>query len=145
LDPAIETLCGLALRSDRARGAIGLLPWKELLAGEPDGALLGVVMEGAFAPGDPGSVNGFLSRVEGGVGSVLGAIFSRSLPVDEGATERVVGDCWRAIEVRSIKRRQEVLKSRMQAKGLSTEELLKIQKEFLDLDGRFAQIIWPFP
>ena len=139
LDTAIGLLCQLALRDPAARAWILTRP-RAALDREPDAALLLKILDANIRPEDPNSVSGFIAGLDAADSSLLSSLLLEKAPAKAA---EVAADSWRALERRSIKRRQEELSSRLRLPDLSMETITAIQKEILDLQRRLNDTTRP--
>jgi DNA primase len=136
---SLDWLCLIALRDPAARGWICSQP-QDFSKQEPGADLLIKILEAAIIPEDSASVNAFISKLSSEESETISALLLEKLP--DKALE-VAQDSWRALERRSIKRRQEALASRLRLPDLPMTEVAAIQKEILDLQKRLPHIARP--
>ncbi len=137
----IRLLCLAALRSKEAREWLLAQSWRELLSNNPEADLLCKVLAGDFQPDETNSVNAFLPGLSSDEGAFLSSLLLDKLPPNALV---VAQDCWRDLQRREIKRRQEALSSRLRLPNLPMNEVVALQKEILDLQKHLTDIARPF-
>jgi hypothetical protein len=119
---AIAMLCVLALRDGKALKFLREQDWREILGQIPNGEILARVLEGDLRPDDS---------------AWLDAIDKRFLPQDC----RVMAERWWLGIRQSVLRRQlDNAHNRIKLPNLSTSEMLKLQKQILDLQERLCEL-----
>ncbi len=140
LDPAMRLLALAALRDEAARAWLLEEPWQDLLAGEPDAALVMKLLAFPLRPGDTASTGALLSTLsEAEEAAVCGLLDARA-PENAMAIAR---DCWLEIERRKIRRKIDALKARQKAPSLDLGAMAKLHEEILDLQKRLSDIARP--
>jgi DNA primase len=136
----ISQLTLLALGDPEIRSWIASQPWSGRLV-EMDGAdLLTKVLDSDVSLGNPASIAAFAAGLDEPARALLDALMRDPLPEDRLTAAH---DCWRAIETRELRHRQEMLKARMRDPNLSPGEITEIQKQFLDLQKLLTDISRP--
>ena len=133
----MRLLATVALTDETARAWLMEEQWEELLAREADGTLLAKILGSDLTPGDPTSVNRFLSSLEPAEESSLSGILTDSPPK---LALLVAQDCWRALENRQIRQRMAALEARLRNPAAPDEEVLQLQKQILALKNRLPDI-----
>jgi len=120
-------LCQLALLHPQARAWLLAHPWLELFSRLPDTELLVRVLEAQFDPAQPATVTAFLAALNQEEQNALAELLNvKTLPQDP---LRVVGDCWRDMERRTIAQQLASVEARLRAPGLSLEDAVALQQE----------------
>jgi DNA primase len=141
LSHTMRLLCMLGLREGSARQWLLGKDWRDLLSRAADAELLIRILSSDVRPDDPQSINAFMSGLDAEDESVVAMLLSEKMPAQ---VESVLRDCWRELERRELKRRQESMASRLRTPDLSMEEVARLQKEILDLQKRLIDIARPF-
>ncbi len=138
---ATRLLCQLVLLDAEARQWLLCQPWQMLLEAFPEADLLVKVLSGRYEPGEPASVNAFLAALGPQEQAFLAGLLDiRQLPPEP---LHVAADCWRDLERRHLEQQRDVLAARLRKPGLPPEEVIKLQKQVLDLTQQLTHITRP--
>ncbi len=129
--PRLRQLCLLALTRAHAKAALLEQPERLTLLGEyPGGDLVLEVIHGAFDPEDPASRSRYLAGLDPVVERDLSALAALT---PRGDGRAAAGELLTALEEERSQRRMEALAAALADPDLSSDEVTRIQKEFLDL------------
>lgn len=145
VEPAISLLCHLALVDAATREWLLGRPWEELVAGEPDGELLALVLRGGVEPGNAAALNAFLGMLPADRQAALALALASPIPDTADALRQAATDCWRLVESRALRRRQDLLTARLRRPEIPLAEAMEIQQVILDLQRRQADVSRSFP
>jgi DNA primase len=137
----ISLICQLALADHDAREWLLAQDWKTVSSQDPDGDLLAAVLGAELQAGDANSVNSFLASLPAEQEAVLSQLMLDKVPDNPAA---VAQECWQDLERRGLRRRVEAITSRLRSPEISSDEVLALQKEVLDLQRRLTDIARPF-
>lgn len=140
LDSAVRLLCLVALRDETTRAWLLEEPWRELLEHEPGADLLKKILGAELNLDHPPSVQAFLTTLEAAEEAVVSGFLEDKPPAHPMA---IAHDAWRELECRRVRRRLEARQARLRAEGLEFAEVLKLQKEVLDLQTHLSNISRP--
>lgn len=140
LTKAMSLLCLLGLRHAETRQWLQGHIDRAFLANEPGADLLIKILGTDLRPDNVSSINAFLASLDTSEEPVASSLLLEKIPDHPGP---VAADCLRDLERRDIKRRQETLAARMRQPGLPMEQIIKLQKEILDLQKHFTDIARP--
>jgi DNA primase len=142
IDATIRLIALVALRDERAREWICEQPeWENTLAPHPGGELVMAILRSDLHPDDAGSVAAFLTTLEAADEATVSGLLEEKLPPDP---MRIAFDCWLDLERRRLRRKMDAIHARLRAPNLPEEDVLKFQKEILDLQKRVSDIARPF-
>jgi DNA primase len=137
----IALLCLLALSDAEARAWLLAQDWRTAAAQDADGDLLAVVLGAEFEPGDANSVNSLLAGLPAETEAALSQALLEQLPPNPAA---VAEECWHELERCGLRRRIDAITSRLRSPEVTEDEMLRLQKEVLDLQRRLTDIARPF-
>lgn len=140
LDATLRQLLTAVLHDAEAREWLLEAPWRELLAREPDNAVAIAILEADVDWSNPAATNAFLASFPSAEQALVSSVFQEHPPQHPIA---VAHDCWNAIARRQVQRRMDTVRARLRASDLSGDELLKLQKESVDLRKRLEDIPRP--
>ncbi len=140
LDPTLRLLAIVTLCDDDARAWVLEEPWNEVLAREPDAGLLSKILAADLQPSDQPSINAFLATLDAEEEAAVCELLEEKRP----SAVAVAHACWRELEQRQKRRKIEALKARLRTPNLGPEEVLRLQKQILDLQKRVSDIPRPF-
>lgn len=141
VDPTLHLLTLLTLRDAGARCWVLAESWRKALAAEPDASLLGKILESGVDVEEPRSLAAFLVSLDASEEAIVAGLLEEKLP---GNAMTIAHDCWRELERRQIRRKMDAIQARLRAPNAAAEEILKWQKEILDLQKRVSDITRPF-
>lgn len=140
LNNAARLLCLLVLSSREARDWVLARDWENLLQDLPDTEIPMLILAGTFDPLDPSTVATFLTTVGVEEQAVLADLLSAKAPPDP---KRVIVECWRDLERRKLEYRRDSLAARLRHPGIPADEVIKLQKQILDLQQQLTHITRP--
>ena len=140
LDPALRLLCQVALRDETAREWLLEEPWRELLEHEPGADLLKKILGAELNLEHPPSIQAFLTTLDATEEAQVSGFLEDKPPAHPMA---IAHDAWRELERRRVRRRLETRQARLRAEGLEFAEVMKLQKEVLDLQTHLSNISRP--
>jgi len=133
----IAMLCLLALRDEGARKFLLAQNWRELTEQIPGAELLVRILDCDLRPDDPASLNSFMSQLPAEEEGVVSAWLMQKMPAN--ATE-VAERWWKGLKQGILRRELEVAEARIRLPQLTTGEVVKLQKEIVDLRDQLHQI-----
>jgi DNA primase len=140
LDPMHRLLLHAVLRDERARAWVLEQEWSRVLAFEPEAELLTAALEAEIDLASASSMAAFLAVLSGPQQDALGGVLEDRLLPNLTA---VAAETWHGIQTRQIRRRMDALTLRMRQQGLSTDEIVAIHKNLLDLQGKLKNLPRP--
>ncbi|MDX2079708.1 MAG: DNA primase [Terrimicrobiaceae bacterium] len=138
LSAGLQMLCQLALQSRDVREWLREQPPAAEM--DPAGALLDNICAADLADDDPSSVTTFLTRLGGAAERTL-SVLASARPLPEPLTR--ARETWTGLQSLHLRQTIEGLKSRLSQPGLPGEEVMKIQKQILDLKIRVSDVFRP--
>lgn len=141
LDPTLRLLALVALRDEDARSWLLEEEWNRLLGSEPDTALLAKILAADIQPDNPASITVFLATLDAAEEATISTLLEERPPERSLA---IAHDCWRELERREICRKIDAIHARLRVPNLEASEILKYQKQILDLQKRLSDIARPF-
>jgi hypothetical protein len=126
----IAMLCLLALRDEGTREFLRQQKWREVLAQTPGTELLVRILESELRPDDAASLNGFMATLSPGEEGLVSSWVLQKVP---GNATVVAEQWWMGLRQAALRRQLQVAQSRMKLPGLSTGEVVNLQKQILDL------------
>jgi hypothetical protein len=130
----------VAIRDEIARAWLLEEPWNERLEDEPNADLLRKILAADLQTDNPASVQTFLTTLDANEEAALSGLLDEKPPANPLA---IANDAWRELECRRVRRRIEARKARMRTPNLPVEEIVKLQKEVLDLTTHLSNIARP--
>ena len=162
-EPLITNLIYVALRNAEARAWLHEQDWKRTLQAEPNAELLIKALTQNINPEDNSSINSWLATLEPSEEATMRRIMEKGmLPIGKPSRndavvarpESVTGvlwhplktaqDAWISLEKGQITRRLTGIQARLRTPDLPFEEIIKLQKETLDLQRQLTDIARPF-
>ena len=140
LDPALRLLCQVALRDETARAWLLEEPWGEVLEHEPGADLLKKILGAELNLEHPPSIQAFLTTLDATEEAQISGFLEDKPPTHPMA---IAHDAWRELECRRVRRRLETRQARLRGEGLEFAEVMKLQKEVLDLQTHLSNISRP--
>jgi hypothetical protein len=140
LDPTLQLLATVALRSADARAWLLAEPWQQHLAQEADAGVIARILAADLRPDEPASLAAFLSTLDVAEEAFVSSLLEEKPP--ENALT-IAHDCWMELEKRQIRRRIDALKARQRAPDLPLEQAAALHKEIVDLQERLSDIARP--
>ncbi|MDB6147372.1 MAG: primase, partial [Spartobacteria bacterium] len=133
----IAMLCMFALRDEIAREFLVGQNWHEVLSQTPNTEFLARILEVDLRPGDPASLNAFMTTLSPGEEALVASWLVQKLPANPGS---VVEDWWRGLRQATLRRQLEAAESKMKLPQLSTGEVVNLQKQILDLREQLHEL-----
>jgi DNA primase len=133
----IAMLCLLALRDEGAREFLRQQDWREVLAQTPGTELLVRVLENELRPDDPASLNAFMATLSPAEEGLVSSWLLQKVPAN---AREVVEQWWMGLRQAALRRELQVAESRMKLPGLSTGEVVNLQKQILDLQKELNEL-----
>jgi len=106
----------------------------------PDTDIAALILEGTFVPGDAASVARFLATLGVEEQSVVADLLSGKAPPEPSL---VITECWRDLERRKLAYYRDALTARLRTPGIPADEVIKLQKQILDLQLQLTHITRP--
>jgi DNA primase len=136
----IAMLCVLALRDEAAREFLREQNWREILAQVPDGEILVRILESDLRPSDAASLNSFMVTLSPADERLVSAWLLQKVPPNAGG---MVEKWWLGIRQAVLRRLLDVATSRIRLPGLSTGDIVNLQKQILDLQEQLHELSQP--
>jgi hypothetical protein len=133
----IAMLCLLALRDEAARNFLLEQNWREVLAQTPGAEFLVRVLDANIRLEDAASLNAFMAILSPQEEGLVSAWLMQKMPPNAKA---VVEDWWNGLRQASLRRQLEIAEGRMKLPGLSTGDVVNLQKEILDLQEQLHEL-----
>lgn len=133
----VALLCLLALRDDQARTFLLEQNWREALKQLPNTDLLACILDADLDPGDPASLNAFMSSLSQDQESVVSGWLLQKFPQHPRA---LAESWWMGLRQAAVRRQLEAAESRMRLPKLSTGEIVNLQKQILDLRDQLHEL-----
>jgi DNA primase len=126
----VAMLCLLALRDEDARQFLLEQNWREILS-ELDGAdLLKKILSAEMKPDDPASLNRFQTTLAPQEEALVSGWLLQRMPQEAGTVAR---EWWNGLQQAGLRRELEVAEGQMRRPNLTTGEIMRLQKQVLDL------------
>jgi DNA primase len=133
----IAMLCLLALRDEEARDFLHGQNWREILAQVPDAEILVCILESELRPSDAASLNAFMATLSATDEGLVSSWLLQKVPPNAGT---MVGKWWLGIRQAVLRRHLEVAKNQIKLPGLTTGDVVNLQKEILDLQEQLHEL-----
>ena len=133
----IAMLCLLALRDEEARHFLDGQNWREILAEVPDAEILVCILESELRPSDAASMNAFMATLSATDEALVSSWLLQKVPPNAGT---MVGKWWLGIRHAVLRRHLEVAKNQIRLPGLTTGDVVNLQKEILDLQEQLHEL-----
>ena len=133
-------LCLLALRDANARNFLRAQNWRDILDQVPDAQILIRILEGELHPDDTASLTAFMATLSPAEEKLVSSWLLQKMPT---ATETIVKNWWLGIRHAVVRRRLETAKNRIKLPGLSTGDIVNLQKQILDLQEQLREFSRP--
>jgi DNA primase len=133
----IAMLCLLALRDEEARDFLHGQNWREILAQVPDTEILVRILESELRPSDAASLNAFMATLSATDEGLVSSWLLQKVPGDAGI---MVEKWWLGVRQAVLRRHLEVAKGRIKLSGLTTGDVVNLQKEILDLQEQLHEL-----
>lgn len=133
----IAMLCLLALRNEGAREFLRQQDWREVLAQTPGTELLVRILESELRPDDPASLNAFMATLSPAEEGLVSSWLLQKVPAN---AREVAEQWWMGLRQAALRRELQVAESRMKLPGLSTGEVVNLQKQILDLQKELNEL-----
>jgi DNA primase len=133
----IVILCLLALRSEEAREFLQQQNWREALEQTPGAELLARILESELRANDAASLNAFMATLSPEEEGLVSSWLMQRMP---GNTIEVAEQWWMGLRQASLRRQLQVAEGRMKLPGLSTGEVVNLQKQILDFQKELHEL-----
>ena len=133
----IAILCLLALRSEEAREFLCGQNWREVLAQIPGTELLVRILESELRPDNAASLNAFMATLSPEEERLVSSWLLQKTPPNVPAVP------WLRLRQASLRRQLQVAEGRMKLPGLSTGDVVNLQKQILDLQEQLRDLSQP--
>ena len=137
IDRALREMAHAILHSPEARAWVSAAPWRELLAREPDSALLGKIIEAELPPENPTALNVFLATLDQEESKLASDLLETKPPPYALA---VVQDTWNEIARRQLQRRIDSLHARMKMLDPNSDDAIQLLREIMETQKRLQMI-----
>src|SRR5437762_5486576 len=133
----IAMLCLLALRDEEARDFLHRQNWREVLAQVPGAEILVRILESDLRPSNAASLNAFMAMLAATDEGLVSSWLLQKVPPNAGT---MVGKWWLGIRQAVLRRHLEVAKNQIKLPGLTTGDVVNLQKEILDLQEQLREL-----
>ena len=133
----IAILCLLALRSEEAREFLQQQNWREALEQTPGAELLARILKSELRANDPASLNAFMATLSPAEEGLVSSWLMQRMP---GNAIEVAEQWWMGLRQASLRRQLQVAEGRMKLPGLSTGEVVNLQKQILDFQKELHEL-----
>jgi DNA primase len=133
----VAMLCLLALREEEALNFLRARNWREILAQVPNAEILVRILESDLRSGDAASLNAFMATLSASDEGLVSSWLLEKVPDN---AETMVEKWWFGIRQGVLRRQLDVAKNRIRLPQLSTGEVVKLQKEILDLSKELREL-----
>jgi hypothetical protein len=133
----VALLCLLALRDEGAREFLRQQEWREVLAQTPGTELLVRILESELRPDDPASLNAFMATLSPAEEGLVSSWLMQKVPAN---AKEVAEQWWMGLRQAALRRELQVAESRMKLPGLSTGDVVNLQKQILDLQKELNEL-----
>jgi DNA primase len=133
----IAMLCLLALRDEEAGDFLHRQNWREILAQVPYAEILICILESELRPSDAASLNAFMATLSATDEALVSSWLLQKVPPSAGT---MVGKWWLGIRQAVLRRHLEVAKNQIKLPGLTTGDVVNLQKEILDLQEQLHEL-----
>jgi DNA primase len=133
----IAILCLLALRSEEAREFLQQQNWREALKQTPGAELLARILESELRANDAASLNAFMATLSPAEEGLVSSWLMQRMP---GNAIEVAEQWWMGLRQASLRRQLQVAEGRMKLPGLSTGEVVNLQKQILDFQKELHEL-----
>jgi hypothetical protein len=130
-------LCLLALQDEEARQFLHGQNWREILAQVPGTEILVHILESELRPSDAASLNAFMATLSPEDEGLVSCWLLQKVPPNAGM---MVGKWWLGIRQAVLRRQLEVAKNKIKLPGLTTGDVVNLQKEILDLQEQLHEL-----
>ena len=132
----IAMLCLLALRDEEAREFLHGQNWREILAQVPGAEILVRILESELRPSNAASLNAFMATLSPEDEGLVSSWLLQKVP----AAGVMVGKWWLGIRQAVLRRQLEVAKNKIKLPGLTTGDVVNLQKQILDLQEQLHEL-----
>lgn len=133
----IDFLCLLALSNRNCRDYLLSQNWREVAETNPDMEPLERILEADFDPSDPASVSAFIASLAPGEDTFMAKHLTRKVPAN---AEEVAVSWWNGLRHEALERKLRSAESMLNAPGLSTGEVVNLQKQILDFQKELHEL-----
>jgi DNA primase len=143
----IAMLCLLALRHPEAREFLQTQPWRETLAQTQDAEMLARILEAHLHPDDPASISAFMASLSAGDEALVSSWVRRIFTAQGGLIQQyppngleTAKGWWNGLRQAALRRQLQIAEGRMKLPGLTTGEVVNLQKQILDLAEQLREL-----
>ena len=136
----IAMISMLVLRDQPSRNFLLKMNWREVLEQTPGADLLIRVLETELRTNDAASLSAFMSKLSPEDESLVSAWLMQKMPAN--AVE-VTESWWKGLRRAAFRRQLAVAESRIKVPGLSTGDIINLQKQILDLQEQLHELSQP--
>jgi DNA primase len=133
----IALLSLLALRDEPTREFLRQQNWREVLERTPGTELLIRILESDLRADEPGSLSAFMATLSPADEGLVSAWLLQKMPPNAMV---VAEQWWIGLRQAALRRQLQVAESRMKLPGLSTGEVVNLQKQILDLQKELNEL-----
>jgi DNA primase len=133
----IAILCLLALRNEEACEFLRGQNWREVLGQIPGTELLARILESELRPDNAASLNAFMATLSPEEERLVSSWLLQKTPPNLPAVP------WLRLRQASLRRQLQVAEGRMKLPGLSTGDVVNLQKQILDLQEQLHELSQP--
>jgi DNA primase len=133
----IAVISMLVLRDQPSRNFLFEQNWREVLEQTPGADLLIRLLESELRPNDAASLNAFMSKLSAEDESLVSAWLMLKMP---GNAVEVTESWWSGLRRAALRRQLAVAEGRIKIPGLSTGDIINLQKQILDLQEQLREL-----
>jgi DNA primase len=133
----VAMLCLLALRDEGAREFLREQNWREVLGQTAGSELLVRILESEIRPSDSASLNVFMATLAPAEEAIVSSWLLQKMPPN---ARLVAEQWWMGLRQNALRRQLQVAEGRMKVPGLSTGDVVNLQKQILDLQGELRDL-----
>lgn len=133
----IAILCLLALRNEEAREFLLQQNWRDVLNQTAGTELLARILESELRANDAASLNAFMATLSPAEEGLVSSWLMQRMP---GNAIEVAEQWWMGLRQASLRRQLQVAEGRMKLPGLSTGEVVNLQKQILDFQKELHEL-----
>jgi DNA primase len=142
----VAILCLLALRDEEARDFLLAQNWRDVLELTPDSEILVRILESDLRPGDPASINAFMSTLAPPEEAMVSWWLREEFKDHGGEIQerlpramRVTQGSWNKLRQSALQRQLQIAEGRMRLPRLTTGEAVNLQKQIVDLTEQLRE------
>ncbi len=126
----VAMLCLLALRDDDARRFLLEQNWRDVLSELGGADLLARILDADVTSDNPASLNRFQTSLAPEEEALVSGWLLQRMPAEAGTVAR---EWWNGLQQANLRRELEVAESQLRRPNLTTGEIMRLQKQVLDL------------